>query len=339
MHGGGTQKFTESALVAGAGGFVGGHLVGKLLEEGYQRVRAVDCKPLDQWFQVHREAENIILDLQLAEACTQAVTHIKHVFNLAADMGGMGFVENNRAACMLSVLINTHLLMASRDADVERYFFASSACVYNNSRQAKYEANGLCETKDVYPADPLDGYGWEKLFSERMCRHFFEDYGLESRVARLHNCYGPFGSWEGGREKVPAALCRKVIQAKLSGEYKIDIWGDGNQVRSFIYVDDLLEGIMRIFRGDYAQPLNLGTEEAVTINELLDLIEEIASVKLERNYLLDAPMGVAGRNSDNSLILEKLGWQPTISLQHGMEKTYRWIESQILGCEGSGANH
>ena len=250
------------------------------------------------------------------------------VYNLAADMGGMGFIENNRALCMLSVLINTHLLMAARKFDVQRFFYASSACVYAADKQTSPEVIALKET-DAYPAMPEDGYGWEKLFSERMCRHFREDFGLATRVARYHNVYGPHGTYDGGREKAPAAICRKVIQAKLSGRHEIEIWGDGHQTRSFMYIDDCLKGTEAILASDILEPINLGSNELVTINRLVDIVEEIAGVKLKRRYNLKAPKGVNGRNSDNTLIKRYLNWEPKTRLRDGLEKTYGWIYDQM----------
>ena len=266
-------------LVAGAGGFIGGHVVGTLLREGAD-VRAVDVKPLNQWYQTHGDAENCEGDLSRLEDCASAVADVGEVFNLAADMGGMGFIEANKALCMLSVLINTHLLMAARQAGVERFFFSSSACVYAADRQRRPDVVALAEP-DAYPAEPEDGYGWEKLFSERMCRHFLEDFGIQTRVARYHNVYGPHGTWDGGREKVPAALCRKVALAKIHGEDTIEIWGDGEQTRSFMYIDDCVYGTLMIARGQYTDPLNLGTSEMVSINQLTDTICDIAQVKLD----------------------------------------------------------
>jgi GDP-D-mannose 3',5'-epimerase len=311
-------------VVAGGGGFIGGWLVRHLLERGFRRIRSVDLKPLNEWFQLFPQAENIVADLRSSSACLSACDGASHVFNLAADMGGMGFIETHKAACMLSVLINTHALMAARDANVRRYFFASSACVYAADKQVLTQLAPLREP-DAYPAMPEDGYGWEKLFSERMCRHFTEDYGLLTRVARYHNVYGPSGSYEGGREKAPAAICRKVIQAKLSGNHEIEIWGDGEQTRSFMYIDDCLKGTLDIMLSDITEPINLGSSQLVSINQLVDIVERIANVKLRRRYVLDAPVGVRGRNSDNSLIRERLGWEPSTSLQEGMERTYRWI--------------
>lgn len=317
----------RKVLVAGGGGFIGGWLVGRLLAEG-ARVRAVDIKPTSEWFQLHEGAENLSLDLRDLTNCQVAVAATDWVFNLAADMGGMGFIETHKCDCMLSVLINTHLLVASRDAGAKRYFYASSACVYNADKQATAAVAPLRE-EDAYPAMPEDGYGWEKLFSERMCRHFLEDYGLETRVARFHNVYGPHGTYEGGREKAPAAICRKVIEAKLSGNHSIEIWGDGTRTRSFQYIDDCLHGILAIMGSDIRQPINLGSSELVTINGLVDIVERIAGIHLERRYDLTAPQGVMGRNSDNTLIKQLLGWEPSIPLEVGLEKTYRWIWNEI----------
>ena len=319
----------ELAVVAGGGGFIGGHLVRDLVRQG-MRVRAVDMKPLDAWYQVAPEAESCVLDLSERSACEQAVTGASRVFNLAADMGGMGFIENNKALCMLSVLINTHMLMAARAEGVERFFFSSSACVYAADRQTSPDVTALAEG-DAYPAMPEDGYGWEKLFSERMCRHFLEDFGFQTRVARYHNVYGPFGTYDGGREKAPAAICRKVIAAKLAGSNEIEIWGDGEQTRSFMYVDDCVYGTQLLTGSDVTEPINVGSPELVTINQLVSIVEELAGLDLKRNYKLDAPQGVRGRNSDNTLILEQLGWEPSISLQDGMERTYRWIHDQMVG--------
>jgi GDP-D-mannose 3',5'-epimerase len=316
-----------SCLVAGGGGFIGGHLVAALLADG-QDVRAVDVKPRGDWFHLLPGAENLCLDLQDRDACERAVRGTEQVFNLAADMGGIGFIESNKARCMLSVLINTHLLMAARDAGVRRYFYASSACVYAAGKQASPDVPGLAES-DAYPAMPEDGYGWEKLFSERMCRHFLEDFGLETRVARFHNVYGPFGAYAGGREKAPAAICRKVAAAKLSGDHRIEIWGDGKQARSFTYVDDCVTGTRLIAEGNVAQPLNLGSDEMVTVDELVDLVESIAGINIERRYRLDAPQGVRGRSSDNTMIQHELGWAPSVPLVTGLETTYRWIYDQM----------
>jgi nucleoside-diphosphate-sugar epimerase len=289
----------------------------------------VDKKPLDDWWQRFPDAENYSLDLSRAENCFNTLKGASTVYNLAADMGGMGFIEHNKALCMLSVLINTHLLMAAKDHGVRRFFYASSACVYAADKQKSADVVPLREA-DAYPAMPEDGYGWEKLFSERMCRHFREDFGLVTRVARFHNVYGPNGTWDGGREKAPAAICRKVIKAKLAGTHEIEIWGDGNQTRSFMYIDDCLYGTQRILQSEILEPINLGSDESVTINQLVDIVEEIADIKLKRNYKLDAPKGVNGRNSDNTLIQQKLGWAPNTRLRDGMAKTYAWIHDQIV---------
>ena len=318
----------EKIVVCGAGGFIGGHLVAELLRQGKQNLRAVDLKPVDEWFQKFPGVENLQLDLRAKEACEQALRDARIIYNLASDMGGMGFIENNRALCMLSVLINTHLLMAAKKCGVERFFYASSACVYAAGKQVSAKAVPLKEG-DAYPAMPEDGYGWEKLFSERMCRHFREDFGLQTRVARYHNVYGPHGTYTGGREKAPAAICRKVIEAKLSGAHAIEVWGDGTQTRSFMYIDDCLIGTQAIMDSQVLEPINLGSHECVTINGLVDIVEEIAGVKLRRFYNLKAPRGVNGRNSDNTLIKQYLRWEPSIPLRVGMEKTYRWIYDRI----------
>ncbi len=318
----------EKAVVCGAGGFIGGHLVKSLLANGVDVVRAVDVKPLTEWYQVTDGVENLSLDLKDLQNCKTAAQGTTTVYQLAADMGGMGFIENNKALCMLSVLTNTHMLMAAKEAGVGRFFYSSSACVYNGEKQTNPDVVALKES-DAYPALPEDGYGWEKLFSERMCRHFEEDYGMVARVARYHNVYGPEGTWDGGREKAPAAMCRKVIEAKRSGNHDMEIWGDGKQTRSFMYIDDCIKGTQMIMESGIDEPINLGSSELVTINQLVDIVEEIADVKLTRKYNLGAPKGVNGRNSDNTLIVEKLGWEPSIRLRDGMEKTYRWIEEQI----------
>jgi nucleoside-diphosphate-sugar epimerase len=315
-------------VVAGGGGFIGGHLVADLRRSGYTRIRAVDMKPVSEWYQAFPDVDNRVADLQGLDACREAVADARHVFNHAADMGGMGFIEANKALCMLSVLINTHLLVAARETGSERFFFASSACVYAEEKQLSPDVGGLRES-DAYPAMPEDGYGWEKLFSERMCRHFSEDFGLITRVARYHNVYGPHGTYDGGREKAPAAICRKVIEAKLSGHNEIEIWGDGEQTRSFTYISDGLHGTRLLMVSDVDEPLNIGSSQLVTINRLVDIVEEIADVKLERRYNLSAPQGVRGRNSDNTLVRERLGWEPTTSLEAGLEETYRWIYDQM----------
>jgi GDP-D-mannose 3', 5'-epimerase len=316
----------DLVVVAGGGGFIGGHLVADLLSDGH-RVRSVDLKPLDGWYQVHEDAENIVGDLRLKSVCSDALANAGEVYNLAADMGGMGFIENNKALCMLSVLINTHMLQAAHEQDVERFFYSSSACVYAADKQTDPDNPGLKES-DAYPALPEDGYGWEKLFSERMCRHFREDFGLHTRVVRYHNVYGPDGTWRGGREKAPAAICRKVAEAKLAGKDEIEIWGDGEQTRSFMYIDDCIHGSKMILDSDMTDPINLGSNEMVSINQLVDIVEDIAGIELDRQYDLSAPRGVRGRNSDNTMIQERLGWEPSIPLREGLAKTYNWIFDQ-----------
>ncbi len=316
-------------LVTGAGGFIGGHLVADLRRKGCKRLRAVDIKPLEEWYQRFDDVENLPLDLEIRENCMRAARDARTIYNLAANMGGMGFIENNKALCMLSVLINTHMLMAARACGAERYFYSSSACVYNAEKQLDPAVPSLKEA-DAYPALAEDGYGWEKLFSERMCRHFREDFGLATRVARFHNVYGPWGTWDGGREKAPAALCRKVIHAKATGSGQIEIWGTGERTRSFMYIDDCILGIGKITASDILEPINLGSSELVSVNRLVDLIEEIAGVKLTRVYQPDAPKGVAGRNSDNTLIRKYLDWEPSISLRDGLAKTYAWIYDQYM---------
>jgi nucleoside-diphosphate-sugar epimerase len=316
-----------TVLVTGAGGFIGGALVTDLLKDGLE-VRAVDMKPTDQWYVVESAADNHVLDLQDLGNCRRAADGCAEIYNLAADMGGMGFIESHKAECMLSVLISSHMLMAAKESGAERYFYSSSACVYAADHQADPNVTALKES-DAYPAMPEDGYGWEKLFSERMARHFLEDYGLETRVARYHNVYGPNGTYDGGREKAPAAICRKVGQAVLSGNHEIEIWGDGKQTRSFTYIDDCLYGTRMIMGGNNAEPVNLGSSELVSIDELVAIVEEIAGVTLERHYKLDAPQGVRGRNSDNTLIKEIYSWEPTTSLRVGLEATYEWVFAQL----------
>ncbi|MDQ2962580.1 MAG: NAD-dependent epimerase/dehydratase family protein [Pseudomonadota bacterium] len=317
-----------TTLVAGAGGFVGNALVAELLSAGH-RVRAADIKPFQAWQRVHAGADNRVLDLRDLDDCRVAVEGVDSVFNLACDMGGIGFIEAHKADCMLSVLINTHLLLAARDARVQRYFFASSACVYSVDKQSRPDLAPLRES-DAYPAQPEDGYGWEKLFSERMCRHFREDFGIATRVARYHNIYGPYGAYDGGREKAPAAICRKLIQAKLSRNYVIEVWGDGKQTRSFTYIDDCIHGTLAVMTSDVEAPINLGSSKRVSIDELIDLAEAIAGIEVRRIYNRDAPGGVRGRSSDNALIEKVLGWQPRIRLEDGLEKTYRWIYDEMV---------
>lgn len=298
-----------------------------LLSQG-KSVRAVDVKPIDEWQQVHADAESVSADLSLRESAFDATAGASEVYMLAADMGGMGFIENNKALCMLSVLTSTHMLQAAQQHDVQRFFYSSSACVYAAGKQTDTEVTALRED-DAYPAMPEDGYGWEKLFTERMCRHFREDYALETRVARYHNVYGPEGTWTGGREKAPAAVCRKVATAAITGDHSIEIWGDGEQTRSFMYIDDCVRGSQMILGSDHLDPINLGSSELVSINQLVDIVEGIAGIKCERNYKLDAPQGVRGRNSDNTIIREVFDWEPSISLADGLAQTYAWVYDQV----------
>ena len=320
---------TTPTVVTGGGGFIGGHLVAQLRSLGFDQVRAVDRKPVDEWYQHFDDVDSQVLDLGHPDAARTAAEGMGYVFHLAADMGGMGFIEKNKALCMLSVLSSTNMLVAARDADAQRYFYASSACVYAEDKQTDADVTALREA-DAYPAMPEDGYGWEKLFTERMARHFSEDFGLQTRVARYHNVYGPSGTYDGGREKAPAAICRKVIAAKLSGRHEIEIWGDGEQTRSFMYIDDCVEGTLRLTASECRKPVNVGSSEMVTINEMVSMCEKIAGVTLERRYKLDAPLGVRGRNSDNELIAAELGWEPSIRLFDGLERTYAWIYDQMM---------
>ena len=315
------------AVVTGAGGFIGGHLVRSLIESG-QSVRAVDVKPLDEWCQINSGAVSIQGDMSLLGAARSAVDGAAVVYNLAADMGGMGFIENNKALCMMSVLTSTHVLQAAHELGVERYFYSSSACVYAAQHQTSPDVTPLRE-EDAYPAMPEDGYGWEKLFSERMARHFYEDYGMQTRVARYHNVYGEYGTWDGGREKAPAAVCRKIAKAVLSGEHTIEIWGDGRQTRSFTYIDDCVHGTRLIADAEDPNPVNLGSDELVTINQLVDIVEAIAGISVERHYNLSAPQGVRGRSSDNTEILRRYGWAPSTSLTDGLERTYGWVYDEV----------
>ncbi len=314
-------------LVCGAGGFIGGHLVKSLIEDGHQVICA-DIKPLENWFQIFDSNKNHSLDLKEYENCLHVTKGVDFIYNMACNMGGMGFIENNKAECMISVLINTNLLRACLVNKVKKYFFSSSACVYNADKQTNSFIEGLKES-DAYPAMPEDGYGWEKLFSERMCRHFYEDYGLETRVARYHNVYGPMGTFDGGREKAPAALCRKLIIAKNTKAKKIDVWGDGEQTRSFMFIDDCIKGTIKIFQSNCREVLNIGSEEQVSINQMIKIIEEIADYKVEKNYQLDKPKGVRGRSSNNDLVRAKIGWDFETSLKSGLEKTYKWIDKEI----------
>ena len=320
-------------LICGAGGFIGGHLTSKLMEEGHEVVCA-DVKPLEYWFQSFDKNKNFCLDLKEYENCLKVSKNVDYIYNMACNMGGMGFIENNKAECMLSVLINTNMLRACLENKVKKYFFSSSACVYNGQKQKETFVPGLKES-DAYPAEPEDGYGWEKLFSERMCRHFTEDFGLETRVLRYHNVYGPLGTFDGGREKAPAAICRKIINAKLNNEQEIEVWGDGNQTRSFMSIDDCIVGTKTIFDSELSEVFNLGSAEQVSINQMIEMIEKISSHTVQKKYLLDKPKGVRGRSSDNTLIKKKIDWEPNITLYSGLEKTYKWIYDQIKSGENT----
>lgn len=328
----GMSEKNELVVVAGADGFIGGSLVADLRRQGYSRIRGVGAKPFEHWCQHFPDVENIQLDLKERQNCETAVRDALQIFMLAANHGGLGFTESHKAECMLSVLISTHMLMAARKHGAQKYFYASSATVYNASKRRDINCAGLKE-EDAYPAEPQDGYGWEKLFSERMCRHFREDYGLRTRVARYHNVYGPHGAWVGGRENAPAAICRKVIEAKVKCHTEIPIWGDGKQTRSFVYIDDCLKGTQMIMNSEILEPINLGSAETATIDQLIDIVESIAGAKFKRVYDLSAATGVNGRSSDNTLIRKMLNWEPSISLQEGLEKTYRWIYDQYMARE------
>ena len=320
-------------FIAGAGGFIGGYLTRNLIKEGHEVICA-DLKPIEYWFQNFSSAKNYSFDLKEFENCIKATEGVDYVYNMACNMGGMGFIENNKAECMLSVLINTNLLRACIKNNVKKYFFSSSACVYNAAKQKDIFIPALKE-EDAYPADPEDGYGWEKLFSERMCRHFTEDFGLQTRVLRYHNVYGPLGTFDGGREKAPAALCRKLINAKLNKDKSIDVWGDGKQTRSFMFIDDCVEGTFKIFNCNSSEVYNLGSSEQVSINQMIEMIEDIGEYKVKKNYQLDKPKGVRGRSSDNKQIKKLLSWEPSISLKKGLEITYKWIYDQINSGENT----
>ena len=320
-------------LIAGAGGFIGGHLVKSLMDEGHEVVCA-DVKQLECWFQTFEQNINYSLDLKDYQNCLKVTKNIDYIYNMACNMGGMGFIENNKAECMLSVLINTNLLRACIENKVKKYFFSSSACVYNADKQMDVFVPGLKED-DAYPAQPEDGYGWEKLFSERMCRHFYEDFGLETRVVRYHNVYGPLGTYDGGREKAPAALCRKICLAKINKQKEIDVWGDGEQTRSFMFIDDCIEGTKKLFNSNLKDVYNIGSDEQVSINQMISTIEDIADIKVNKNYLLDKPKGVRGRSSDNVKIKKDLNWVPSTKLKDGLKKTYKWIHNQIISGDNS----
>lgn len=316
-------------LVTGAGGFIGGSLVRYFKEKGFTNIRAVDRKPLPDWYQHIEGVDCRCMDLSDPANCAKAVENAVEVYNLAADMGGMGFIERFRIQCLRSILINTHLIEAAWRAGADRYFFSSSACAYNTDLQKSPQVRALKES-DAYPAMAERGYGWEKLMSEMFCQEYFAERGMKTFIARFHNVYGPHGTWDGGREKAPAAMCRKVIEAKANGGGEIVIWGDGTQTRSFMYIDDCTKGIDLITHCDdlIATPINLGSSELFSINELVSVAEQLGGIKLKRKYDLDAPKGVAGRNSDNTFIKQVLGWEPRIPLKEGLGKTYAWIEQQ-----------
>ena len=319
----------DQIVIGGAGGFIAGALVRRFHDQGFTRIRAIDKKPLPEWYQRVPGVECLCMDLSHEDNCKRACEGAVEVYNLAADMGGMGFIERFRIECLRSILINTHMVEAACRAGATRYFFSSSACAYNVELQKRPDAQALKES-DAYPAMAERGYGWEKLMSEMFCQEYWAERGFETHIARFHNVYGPWGTWDGGREKAPAAICRKVIEAKNTGRKQIVIWGDGHQTRSFMYIDDCVEGIDMIMHCDklIATPINLGSNFLISINDLVSLAEKIGGIQLDRQYDLDAPKGVGGRNSDNTFIKKVLGWEPSTPLADGLKKTYAWIEKQ-----------
>ena len=314
----------KKILVTGAGGFIGGQLV-KKLSKSYT-VRAVDKKPLHAWYSRFDNVENVVGDLTDYQVALDVTKDIDEIYHMACDMGGMGFIEHNKTLCMLSIIPDTNTLKAAQINGVKKFLFASTACVYPSYNQNKPDVQGLIEGTE-YPADPEDGYGWEKLFMERMCRHFTEDFGIETRVVRYHNVYGPEGTWDGGREKAPAALCRKVIHAKETDNHEIEIWGDGEQTRSFLFVDDAVEGTIRVMNSEHRSAFNIGSDRMVSINQMVDILENIAGIKLTRKYI-SGPLGVRGRNSDNTKVKALINWEPSITLEDGLERTFKWIYTQ-----------
>ena len=323
-------KRDDLIVIGGAGGFIGGALARRFREQGFTNIRGVDRKPVPEWYQRVPGVQNLTLDLSHEDNCKRACEGAVEVYNLAADMGGMGFIERFRVECLRSILVNTHMVEAAWQAGARRFFFSSSACAYNTELQKDGQVRALKET-DAYPAMAERGYGWEKLLSEMFCQEYWAERGLKTFIARFHNVYGPNGTWDGGREKAPAAICRKVIEAIDRNDLSIQIWGDGSQQRSFMYIDDCLRGIDSITHCEnlIATPINLGSSELVTINELVTRVEKIAGVTLKRHYKLDAPRGVAGRNSDNTFIKQVLGWEPDTSLDVGLKATYDWIKTQV----------
>ena len=326
-----TLDKNDLIVIAGAGGFIGGALCRYFHDQGFTRIRGVDLKPLPQWYQIVPGVESLCLDLREEKNCRRTCEDAIEVYNLACDMGGMGFIEHFRVECLRSALINIHMIESAHRAGAKRFFYSSSACTYNTELQKDPNVSGLKEA-DAYPAMCERGYGWEKLFSEMFCEEYWAERGMKTAVARLHNIYGPYGTWDGGREKAPAAICRKVIEAKDGGHHQINIWGDGSQTRSFLYIDDCLKGIDLITHCEelIATPVNLGSDYLVSINELVTLAEQIGGVELQREYDLSAPTGVAGRNSDNTFIESVLGWKPGYPLEKGLALTYEWIEQQFF---------
>jgi GDP-D-mannose 3',5'-epimerase len=322
-------KKDDLIVLGGAGGFIAGALAKYFHDQGFTRIRAIDKKPLPEWYQVTPGVESLCMDLSEKESCIEACKGAKEVYNLAADMGGMGFIERFRVECLRSILINTHMIEAAYRAGAQRFFYSSSACAYNVELQKDPNVRALKES-DAYPAMAERGYGWEKLISEMFCQEYWSERGMKTAIARFHNVYGPNGTWDGGREKAPAAICRKVIEAKDSGKHDITIWGSGKQTRSFMYIDDCIDGIDMIMHCQdlIATPINLGTSELIAINDLVTIAEKIGGIKLKRHYDMDAPQGVAGRNSDNTFIKEVLKWEPSTPFKVGLKKTYDWIEKQ-----------